>query len=143
MANLPKAAQGTFDELLADLEPDLAAIARRLRAMIRAVDVSTVETVRLGDNAATYGVGPKKMTDGYTYIMPMRGYVNLGFYQGAMLADPKRLLEGTGKSLRHVKLRSLTDANRSPVRALVAAALARRRRNATGPARKSTPRRSR
>ena len=143
MANLPKAAQGSFDELLADLEPDLATIARSLRAMIRGVDVSTVETVRLGDNAATYGVGPKKMTDGYAYIMPMRGYVNLGFYQGAMLADPKRLLEGTGKSLRHVKLRSLTDANRSPVRALVAAALARRRRGATGPARKPTPRHSR
>jgi hypothetical protein len=65
--------------------------------MIRDVDASTVETVRLGDNAATYGVGPKKMTDGYAYIMPMRGYVNLGFYQGALLADPKRLLEGTGK----------------------------------------------
>ena len=143
MANLPKAAQGTFDELLAGVEPDLAAIARRLRAIIRAVDVSTVETVRLGDNAATYGVGPKKMTDGYAYIMPMRGYVNLGFYQGAMLADLKRLLEGTGKSLRHVKIRSLTDANRSSVRALVAAALARRRRGATGPARKPTPRHSR
>ena len=116
MAELPKAAQGTFDELLAGVEPDLAAIARRLRAMIRAVDVSTDETVRLGDNAATYGVGPKKMTDGYAYIMPMRGYINLGFYQGAVLADPERLLEGTGKGLRHVKICSLAEANRPPVR---------------------------
>ena len=33
MAELPKAAQGTFDELLAGVEPDLAAIARRLRAI--------------------------------------------------------------------------------------------------------------
>ena len=133
MADLPKAAQGTFNELLAGVEPGLAAIARRLRAMIRAVDAKTVETVRLGDNAATYGVGPKKMTDGYAYIMPMRGYVNLGFYQGALLADPERLLEGTGKALRHVKVRSLADANRASVRALVAAALARRRRGVTGP----------
>ena len=70
MAELPKAAQGTFDELLAPVEPDLAAIARRLRAIIRAVDVNTVETVRLGDNAATYGVGPKKMTDGYATSCP-------------------------------------------------------------------------
>ena len=60
MADLPKAAQGTFDELLAGVEPDLAAIARRLRAMIRSVDASTVETVRLGVNAATYGVEPKR-----------------------------------------------------------------------------------
>jgi hypothetical protein len=127
MADLPKAAQGTFDELLAGVEPALARIARRLRAIIRDVDASTVETVRLGDNAATYGVGPRKMTDGYAYIMPMRGYINLGFYQGAVLADPKRLLEGTGKGLRHVKLRTLAEADRPPVRALVAAALARRR----------------
>ncbi len=131
-SKLPKAAQGTFDELLVDVAPDLAAIARRLRAIIRAVDASAVETVRLGDNAATYGVGPKKMTEGYAYIMPMRGYVNLGFYQGAVLADPGQLLEGTGKSLRHVKIRSLAEANRPPVRALVAAALARRRRGASG-----------
>jgi len=127
MADLPKAAKGTFDELIAGLDPGLAAIARRLRAVIRAVDASTVETVRLGDHAATYGIGPRKMTDGYAYIMPMRAYINLGFYQGASLADPGRLLEGTGKGLRHVKIRSLADADRPAVRALVTAALARRR----------------
>ena len=142
MAELPKAAQGTFDELLLGVERDLAAIARRMRAIIRTVDVSTVETVRLGDNAATYGVGPKKMTDGYAYIMPMRGYINLGFYQGAMLADPDRLLEGTGKGLRHVKVRSLAEANRLPVRALVASAVTRRRSGAAGPSRASSPRHS-
>lgn len=130
MAKTPMAAQGTFGELLADVEPDLAAIARRLRAIIRAVDGNTVETVRLGDNAATYGVGPRKMTDGYAYIMPKRGYINLGFYQGAVLADPAGLLEGTGKGLRHVKIRSLADANRHPVRALIAKALARRKSSA-------------
>ena len=130
MADLPKAAQGTFAELLEGVAPDLAAIARRLRAMIRAVDANTVETVRLGDHAATYGVGPKKMTDGYAYIMPMRGYVNLGFYQGAILKDPDRLLEGTGKGLRHVKIRTLPEADRPAIRKLVAAALAKRRSSA-------------
>ncbi len=141
MAELPKAAQGTFAELLAGIEPKLAAIARRLRAMIRDVDANTVETVRLGDHAATFGVGPKKMTDGYAYIMPMRGYINLGFYQGAVLADPSRLLEGTGKGLRHVKIRSVTEADRPAVRALVAAALARRRSGAAGRADTRSPRR--
>ena len=72
------------------------------------------------------------MTDGYAYIMPMRGYISLGLYQGAVLADPKRLLEGTGKGLRHVKIRSLAEADRPSVRALVAAALARRRSGASG-----------
>jgi hypothetical protein len=83
------------------------------------------------------------MTDGYAYIMPMRGYINLGFYQGAVLADPERLLEGTGKGLRHVKIRSLAEANRPSVRALVSAARAMRRSGATGPAQAPTPRRTR
>jgi hypothetical protein len=142
MADLPKAAQGTFAELLAGVEPKLATIARRLRAMIRDVDANAVETVRLGDHAATFGVGPKKMTDGYAYIMPMRGYINLGFYQGAVLTDPKQLLEGTGKGLRHVKIRTLAEADRPAVRALVAAALAQRRRGTVGRADTRSPRRS-
>jgi len=41
------------------------------------------------------------------------------------------LLEGTGKGLRHVKIRSLAEADRPPLRALVIAALALRRRGAT------------
>jgi hypothetical protein len=132
MVEVPKAAQGTFDALLEGVEPGLAAIARRLRAMILEVDPGAVETVRLGDHAATYGVGPRKMTDGYAYIMPRAGYLNLGFYQGAELADPEGLLEGTGKGLRHVKVRSLAEADRAGIRALVAAAMARRRRGGSG-----------
>jgi hypothetical protein len=127
MVDRTSAAQGTFDELMAGVEPELVRIARRLRALVRSVDKDAVETVRLGDHAATYGIGPRKMTDGYAYIMPMRGYVNLGFYQGALLADPDRLLEGTGKGLRHVKIRTLAEVDRPAVRKLVAAALARRR----------------
>ena len=111
---------------MADIDPKLASIARRLRKMILEVDPDAVETVRLGDNAATYGVGPRKMTDGYAYIMPLRAYVNLGLYQGALLNDPEGLLEGTGKGLRHVKVRATEDAANPALRALVAAALALR-----------------
>jgi hypothetical protein len=62
---MSNAARGTFEELLNGTAPELADIARRLREAIFAVDPAAVETVRLGDNAATYGVGPKKMTEGY------------------------------------------------------------------------------
>ncbi len=124
---MSNAARGTFEELLNRTAPALAGIARRLREAIVAVDPAVVETVRLGDNAATYGVGPKKMTEGYAYIMPMRGYVNLGFYQGASLKDAR--LEGTGKSLRHVKIRSLAEASTPALRGLLAAALAARKRS--------------
>ena len=69
--------------------------------------------MRLGDNAATYGVGPRKMTDGYAYIMPMRGYVNLGFIiRRRCWRIPKRLLEGTGKGCVTQRLRALAEADR-------------------------------
>ena len=83
--------------------------------------------LRLGDRAATYGVGPKKMSEGYAYILPYDGWVNLGFYKGADLKDPKNLLDGTGAKMRHVKIRSIEDANRPSIRALVKEALKERR----------------
>jgi hypothetical protein len=46
---MSNAARGTFEELLNGTAPELAAIARRLREAIFAVDPAAVETVRLGD----------------------------------------------------------------------------------------------
>lgn len=80
----------------------------------------------MGDRAATYGVGPKKMTEGFVYVMPQKTWVNLGFYQGATLPDPDRILEGTGTKLRHVKIRTGDDVNREAVRALIEAAVRER-----------------
>ena len=98
---------GTFDELIADRSPEVRAIAAQLRASILEIDPEAVEVVRLGDNAATYGIGPKKMSEGYVYVMPLSDRVNLGFYHGVALADPEQLLEGTGRAMRHVKVSDL------------------------------------
>jgi hypothetical protein len=53
---------GTFDELMDMALPEMRPIARRLRQIVVDVVPDTVEVVRLGDWAATYGVGPKKMS---------------------------------------------------------------------------------
>lgn len=118
---------GTFDELIAGLDPEIEGIARHLRTLILNVHPDAVEVVRLGDRAASYGVGPKKMSEAYAYIMPQEGYVNLGFYNGVSLADPEWLMEGTGKRLRHVKVRSKEEAGRPALRRLIEGALAERR----------------
>jgi len=52
----------------------------------------------------------------FGYVNAFRDHVNVGFFFGALLNDPVRLLEGTGKRGRHVKLR--------PGREVDAAALA-------------------
>jgi len=118
---------GTFEELMDIAVPEMRPVARRLREIIVDVDPDTVEVVRLGDGAATYGVGPRKMKEGYAYIMPYKNWVNLGFYRGAVLADPAGIMEGTGKKLRHVKVRSVENAGRPEIRALIEKALAERR----------------
>ena len=124
---MSKAQIGTFDDLLQITEESLRPVVTALREVIVEVDPDTCEVVRLGDRAATYGVGPRKMLDGYTYILPHKRWVNLGFYQGVDLADPEGLLEGTGAMMRHVKIRSMDEANRSAVRALVEGALEHRK----------------
>jgi hypothetical protein len=41
----------------------------------------------------------------FGYVNVFTSHVNVGFFQGAALPDPDRLLQGTGKFMRHVKLR--------------------------------------
>ncbi len=127
MAYMSKAEFGTFDDLVQLAKEPLRPIMTRLRAIIFEIHPDSCEVVRLGDRAATYGLGPRKMIDGYTYILPYNAWVNLGVYRGAELADPEGLLEGTGAKMRHVKMRSIKDAERPAVRGLIEEALAERR----------------
>jgi hypothetical protein len=53
------------------------------------------------------------------FYMVAKEHVVFGFVRGAMLRDPEKLLEGTGKYLRHVKLRSVADVRQPGVRSLL------------------------
>ena len=125
--SVSKTKYGTFEDLVARLDPKIERICRSLRDLILRLDPDAVEVVRLGDNAASFGLGPKKMSEAYAYIMPKAGYVNLGFYNGAALADPAGLIEGTGKRLRHVKVYSSEQVARPSLRQLIETATAERR----------------
>jgi hypothetical protein len=46
-------------------------------------------------------------------------HVNVGFFHGAGLPDPAHLLQGTGKFMRHVKLKPGTAANAAALRRLI------------------------
>lgn len=118
---------GTFEDVIAGSDDHVRAIAIALRELIDELDPDIVEVPRPGDRAASYGLGPKKMSESYTYIMPLNGYVNLGFYHGVALADPRGLLEGTGKKLRHVKIRDTATVARPEIRALIEESIHERR----------------
>jgi len=59
---------------------------------------------------------------GFGYVNAYRDHVNVGFFLGALLADPAHLLEGTGKRGRHVKLRPGREVDASALAKLVDAA---------------------
>src|SRR5450631_2535231 len=58
----------------------------------------------------------------FGYVNAFSAHVNVGFFHGAMLDDPAGLLEGAGKRMRHVKLRSAQRVNATALSELIAAA---------------------
>ncbi len=58
----------------------------------------------------------------FGYVNAFTAHVNVGFFLGAHLADPARLLEGSGKNMRHVKLRPGAEIDREALAALIEAA---------------------
>jgi len=47
----------------------------------------------------------------FGYVNAFKAHVNVGFFRGADISDPESLLEGTGKFMRHVKLRPERDVD--------------------------------
>ena len=58
----------------------------------------------------------------FGYVNVFTSHVNVGFFQGAALPDPARLLQGTGKFMRHVKLKPGAAANAAALGELIDAA---------------------
>jgi hypothetical protein len=58
----------------------------------------------------------------FAYANAFKAHVNVGFFRGAELADPDGLLEGTGKFMRHVKLRPGQLVDDAALRKLIHAA---------------------
>jgi hypothetical protein len=56
------------------------------------------------------------------YFSIGKNHVTFGFHRGTSLPDPGKLLEGTGKSLRHVKLRSAADLHKPALKKLIRSA---------------------
>ena len=55
----------------------------------------------------------------FGYVNAFTAHVNVGFFQGTELADPDGLLEGTGKFMRHVKLRPDRNVDTAALRKLI------------------------
>ncbi len=112
----------TFEDILHESTPEMVNLARKLRALILDVAPNAGEIISIKDRVAGYG-SSGKMRNQAVYIALPKDWVRLGFYYGADLPDPQHLLEGEGKRLRHVKIRSEQDLQAPALRALIQAAI--------------------
>jgi hypothetical protein len=60
----------------------------------------------------------------FAYVDAFQSHVNVGFFRGGELSDPAGLLEGTGKMMRHVKLRPDDDIDAEDLVELIESAYA-------------------
>jgi len=100
-----------------DAQPgELGAMARSWFALMRQSGPDVRELMH--DGCATVCVEDAP----FACVGAFKHHVNLGFFQGATLPDPAGLLEGTGRFMRHVKLKANTDLDRPSLEALITAA---------------------
>jgi hypothetical protein len=123
-------AQSTeFKHLLSSMPESHAAISAVLHDLIISIYPAAHESVWPKQNTASYGVGPKKMSEHFVYIANYRQHVNLGFYQGNEMDDPDKLLEGTGAGLRHIKIKTFEEAKSAKIKTYVKSALRLRQKS--------------
>ena len=117
--------EADIDRLLAEHPPEQQAIERALRATIRRELPDGVEQVDFGNKLIAFGRS-MKMRGLLFAIIAHKAHVNLQLADGADLPNVDGLIEGTGKRIRHMKIRTVADASAPPVLAIIRAQLAAR-----------------
>ncbi len=107
-----------ISEYLNSLPENKKEIVKALRSIILSIDPSLNESLKWKQPVYS------KKGD-ICYIFPTGSHVNLGFYKAMELKDPKKLLEGTGKNMRHIKIKSLEDIDKEYFWELVSDAISK------------------
>lgn len=97
---------------------ELGAIAQQWFRVMRNCGDEVRELLHDGCPVACLGDVP------FAYVNAFTSHVNVGFFQGASLPDPHRLLQGAGKFMRHVKLKPGTATNAAALHTLIETAYA-------------------
>ena len=93
----------SFDDYLDDQPSKNRSIIRALRRFVKRAEPGLEEAVKWGNGCWVKGKAPVA----YVYSAP--DHVQFGFVHGSALKDPRRLLEGNGQYVRHVKVRKPAD----------------------------------
>jgi hypothetical protein len=99
-----------------DDNPELRKVVRKLRGFVKGI----VPGVKIRVNS--WGIPTFEKPDPFCFYMVGKDHLTFGFHFGTSLDDPHGLLEGTGKNLRHIKLRAVEDLEQIGLRGLVQSA---------------------
>ena len=103
----------SFDDYLKDQDPKNQTIIRALRRFVKRVEPGLSEAVKWGNGCWVGTNGP------VAYVYSATGYVQFGFFRGSSLKDPRGLLEGNGKYVRHTKVRDPSAIDERALAALL------------------------
>jgi hypothetical protein len=92
---------------------ELGSIAQQWFELMRNCGDEVRELMHDGCPVACLGDAP------FAYVNVFTSHVNVGFFQGAALPDPARLLQGSGRYMRHVKLKPGTPTNAAALAKLI------------------------
>ena len=106
-------AYASFDDYQKDQSPKNQAIIRALRRFVKRVAPGLNESVKWGNGC---WIGVKRPV---AYVYSATGYVQFGFFNGAALKDPEKLLEGKGQYVRHAKIRNASALRKPAYTALL------------------------
>ena len=98
----PETQDKTIAEFLDTWPSEIKTISYAMREFILHHCPGVRETLHPGWKVISYGSKIK-----FCAIAPHTKWVNLQFHAGTSLEDPQARLEGTGKSIRHVKIKSI------------------------------------
>lgn len=93
----------TFGDYLADQSPANQTIIRALRKFVKKAAPKLQEFVKWGNGCWVQGKAP------VAYVFSAPDHVQFGFFAGASLKDPNKLLQGKGAYVRHIKVRKRSD----------------------------------
>ena len=112
-----------FAKVLEGNAPEVIATAHALRASVKSAMPDVVEQVDFGNGLLAFGRS-MAMRDLLFAIIPHKSHVNLQLADGADLPNADGSIEGTGKRIRHVKVRSVEAASSPAVRNAIDAQIA-------------------
>jgi hypothetical protein len=118
-----KESKADFDKLISKYNPSVRALTKKTRALVLDIFPEANEKTYFSWSNTWYG-SSAKTSDAVFSVSPMKTYVQLYFLRGTELSDPAKLLEGTGKKLRHVNINDAADLKRPALRQLMKRAIA-------------------